>query len=98
MVTAEMNREPGFSIQRAGLVERLVSHFRSRSVGAGGDQLKADGRLAVRTFRADRFFIDHVVVILLEPHQLKTLRTASYLRSHGLPFTLRLTDCHVRRD
>lgn len=69
-----------------------MSHLRAGSIGAGGDQLEADGRSTVRAFRADRFFVNDVVMILLQPHQLKTLRTASYLRSHCLPLTLRLTD------
>jgi hypothetical protein len=69
-----------------------MSHLRAGSIGAGGDQLEADGRATVRTFRADCFFVEDVVVILFEPHQLKTFRTASHLRSHGLPLTLRLTD------
>jgi hypothetical protein len=69
-----------------------MAHLRAGGVGAGGHQLEADGRSTVRTFRADRFLVEDVVMVLLQPHQLKTLRAASDLRSHGLPLTLRLTD------
>jgi hypothetical protein len=50
--------------------------------------LKPDGGATVRTLGTDRLFIDDFVMVLFEPHQLKTLWTASYLRSHGLPLTL----------
>ena len=69
-----------------------MAHLRSGSIRTGGDQLKPDGGATVRTLGTDRLFIDDFVMVLFEPHQLKTLWTASYLRSHGLPLTLRLTD------
>ena len=65
-----------------------MAHLWPGRIRPGADQLKPDGRVTVRALGTDRLFIDDLVVILLEPHQLKALRTASYLRSHGLPLTL----------
>src|SRR5574340_987360 len=78
-----------FLIQHSSLA-RSVSHLGPCGVGTLGHQFEADRRSTVWTFCADRLFVDDVIVILLEPHQLKALRTASHLRCHGLPLTLRL--------
>jgi hypothetical protein len=45
-----------------------MSHLRAGRVGAGGDQLEADRRSTVRTFRADRLLVEDVIMILLQPH------------------------------
>lgn len=68
-----------------------MSHLGTGSVGAGSHQAKSDRRAAVGAFCPNRFFVEDFVLIFLEPHELKTLRAASHLRSHGLPLTLRFT-------
>jgi hypothetical protein len=70
----------------------LMSHFWPGSIGARSDELKANGRPTVRTFRSDSLFVKDVIVVFFEPHQLKTFRAAAHLRSHGLPLTLQLID------
>jgi hypothetical protein len=52
----------------------------------------------VRAFGPDGFFVNGVIILFLEPHQLKAFWTASDLRSHDLPLTLRLSTRLDRRD
>ncbi len=67
-----------------------MPHLWAGGVGTLGDEAESNCGTAVRTFGADGFFIHEFVVFFPEPHQLKALRTASDLRSHCLPLTLRL--------
>ena len=67
-----------------------MPHLRAGGIRARCDQPEANGRAAVRALGPDRFFIHGFVIFFFQPHQLKALRTASDLRSHDLPLTLRL--------
>jgi hypothetical protein len=75
-----------FNIQNSAW--RSVSHLRTRGIGPFRDQFHPDEMIAVRASRTDRILIEKFELLLFEPHESETLRTASDLRSHTIPLTL----------
>ena len=65
-----------------------MSHLGTGGVGSFGHEFYPDKLIAVRASRADGIFIEKFELLLFEPHELKTFRTASDLRSHTIPLTL----------
>ena len=65
-----------------------MSHLRAAGIGAFDDKAYPDERIAVRASRTHRVLIEEFELIFLEPHQPKTFRTASDLRSHTVPLRL----------
>ena len=65
-----------------------MSHLRAGGVGSLGHEFQPDELIAVRASRANRVFIEKFELVLFEPHESKTFRTASDLRSHTIPLTL----------
>jgi len=57
-----------------------MPHFRAGRIYSLGDQPEPDRRTAVWAFGANGLFVDHFVLVLLEPHELEALGTATDLR------------------
>ncbi len=60
--------------------QRLVAHLGSQCIHADGDEFEASGIPAVRAFRSNSFIVEHLVLINLQPHELKALWAGSDLR------------------
>jgi hypothetical protein len=73
------------------LNDALVPHLRAGSVFTFGDKFEANVRTAMGTLRSDRPFVDYLILVLFEPHELEALGAATDLRCHSIPRTLRPT-------
>ena len=71
------------------LNDALVPHLRAGSVFTFGDKFEANVRTAMGTLRSDRPFVDYLILVLFEPHELEALGAATDLRCHSIPRTLR---------
>jgi hypothetical protein len=81
----------GFPAALSGIIlnAALVPHLRAGSVFTFRDKFEANVRTAMGTLRSDRPFVDHLILVLFEPHELEALGAATDLRCHFIPRTLR---------
>ena len=81
----------GFPAALSGIIlnDALVPHLRAGSVFTFGDKFEANVRTAMGTLRSDRPFVDYLILVLFEPHELEALGAATDLRCHSIPRTLR---------
>jgi hypothetical protein len=71
---------PNLKLYTQNFAERSVAHLRSSCVRAFGHESEPNGSSAVWTFTPNGLFVEHFVVVLLEPHELEALGTATHLR------------------
>lgn len=81
----------GFPAALSGIMlnDALVPHLRAGSVFTFGDKFEPNVRTTMGTLRSDRPFVDYLILVLFEPHELEALGAATDLRCHCIPRTLR---------
>ena len=65
-----------------------MAHLRPGGICTGRDQFESNRRTAMRALASDGFLILDFVLVIFEPHELKTFRAAADLRCHAFPRTL----------
>jgi hypothetical protein len=58
----------------------LVAHLRASRVFTLRDEFESNVRSAMRTLRSHRLFIEQLVLVLREPHELEALGASTDLR------------------
>ena len=67
-----------------------MSHLWAGGVVPLRDKREANCRPAVRALGSNGRLIEEFILVICEPHELKTLGALTDLRCHGVPRTLRV--------